>query len=76
VYTIGVIWRSVIVSWYVALAVLITIAYGARGLLTLFFFYFCAGAWVVFLVAWNWASRSAGRWNMRRLDRWSQSSTR
>jgi cation transporter-like permease len=63
-----VIWRSAIIAGYVALAILITVAYGGRGLATLVFFYFCAGAWVVFLVAWNWAARSAGRWNMRRLE--------
>lgn len=62
------IWRSAIIAGYVALAILIAVAYGGRGLATLFFFYFCAGAWVVFLVAWNWASRSAGRWHGRRLD--------
>jgi hypothetical protein len=63
-----VIWRSAIIAGYIALAILITVAYGRRGLATLIFFYFCAGAWVVFLLAWNWASRSAGRWNFRRLD--------
>ena len=62
------IWRSAIIAGYVALAILITVAYGGRGLATLLFFYFCAGAWVVFLVAWNWASRAAGRWNLRRLE--------
>ena len=61
------IWRSVIVAGYVALAVLVTIATGSRGLATLLLFYFCAGAWVAFLVGWNWASRCAGRWNGRRL---------
>jgi hypothetical protein len=63
-----VIWRSTIIAGYVALAILITVAYGGRGLATLLFFYFCAGAWVVFLVAWNWAARAAGRWNLRRLE--------
>ena len=62
------IWRSAIIAAYVALAIVIAIAYGGRGLATLFFFYFCAGAWVVFLVAWSWASRSAGRWHARKFD--------
>jgi hypothetical protein len=63
-----VIWRSAIISCYVALAVLVTVVYGGRGLATLLFFYFCAGAWVVFLLVWGWAARSAGRWNVRRLE--------
>ena len=63
------IWRSVIVSGYVALAILVAIAYGGRGLATLFFFYFLAGAWVVFLLAWGRLARAAGRWNFERLDR-------
>jgi hypothetical protein len=63
-----VIWRSAIISCYVALAILITIAYGGRGLATLSFFYFCAGAWVVFVLLWSWAARSAGRWHVRRLE--------
>lgn len=62
------IWRSVIIAWYVALAILIAVAYGGRGLVTLFFFYFCAGSWAAFVLVWNWASRSAGRWNARRLE--------
>ena len=61
------IWRSVVVAGYLALAVVVGAAYGARGLATLGLFYFCAGAWVGFLVAWNWASREAGRRYGRRL---------
>jgi hypothetical protein len=64
----AVIWRSVIVAGYVALAILVAIAYGGRGLATLFFFYFTAGAWVVFLLVWGRAARAAGRWNFERLD--------
>jgi hypothetical protein len=63
-----VIWRSAIIAGYLALAIVIGIAYGGHGLTVLFFFYFCAGAWVAFLVAWNWASRAAGRWSFRGLD--------
>jgi hypothetical protein len=62
------IWRSLVIAGYAALAVVVGIAHGGRGLLTLGFFYFCAGAWVVFLVAWNWASRRAGRWYGERLE--------
>ncbi len=58
-----------IVAGYGALAILVGIAYGGQGLATLFFFYFCAGAWVAFLLVWNWAARAAGRWNYERLDR-------
>jgi hypothetical protein len=64
----AVIWRSAIIACYVALAILVTVAYGGRGLATLLFYYFCAGAWVVFLLAWNRVSRSAGRWHGRRLE--------
>jgi hypothetical protein len=64
-----VIWRSVIVAGYGALAILVGIAYGGQGLAILFYFYFCAGAWVAFLLVWNWAARAAGRWNYERLDR-------
>jgi hypothetical protein len=63
-----VIWRSTIVAGYVALAILIGVAYGADGLATLLFFYVIAGAWVVFLLTWNWAGRTAGRWSFKRLD--------
>ena len=61
------VWRSLVVAGYAALAVVVGIAYGGRRLMTLGFFYFCAGAWVAFILAWNWASRHAGRWNGRRL---------
>ncbi len=61
------VWRSLVIACYAALAVLVGVAHGARGLLTLGFFYFCAGAWVAFIVAWNWASRQAGRLHGRRL---------
>jgi hypothetical protein len=63
-----VIWRSAIVAGYVAFAIVIGIAYGGRGLVVLFYFYFWAGAWVAFLLVWGWAARAAGRWNFERLD--------
>ena len=62
------IWRSAIIAGYVALAVVITAAYGARGLAILLFFYFWAGSWAVFLLAWGWAARAASRWHFRRLS--------
>ena len=61
------VWRSLVIAGYAALAVLVGVAHGIRGLVTLGFFYFCAGAWVVFILAWNWASRRAGRLYVRRL---------
>jgi hypothetical protein len=64
----AVIWRSAIVAAYVALAIVVGVAYGLQGLAVLSFFYFWAVAWVVFVLAWGWAARAAGRWNFRRLD--------
>jgi hypothetical protein len=64
-----VIWRSAIIAGYVALAIVIGVAYGGRGLAVLAFFYFWAIAWVAYLLVWGWAARAAGRWNVRRLDR-------
>jgi len=61
------VWRSLVIAGYAALAVLVGVAHGIRGLVTLGFFYFCAGAWVVFVLAWNWASHRAGRLYVRRL---------
>jgi hypothetical protein len=67
-----VIWRSAIVASYAALAIVVGIAYGARGLLILSFFYFWAGVWIAFVLVWGQAARAAGRWNFRRLDGWGQ----
>jgi hypothetical protein len=61
------VWRSVVIAGYVALGIAVGISYGGRGLATLGFFYFCAGAWVLFILLWNWASREAGRRYARRL---------
>jgi hypothetical protein len=63
-----VIWRSAIVAAYAALAIVVGISAGGRGLAILFFFYFWAGGWVAFLAVGGWAVRAAGRWNFRRLD--------
>lgn len=62
------IWRSTIVAGYMLLAIVVGIAYGGRGLAILFFFYFWATAWLVFVLVWGWAARTAGRWNVRRLE--------
>jgi hypothetical protein len=63
-----VIWRSAVLAGYAALAVVVGIAYGGRGLLILGFFYFWASAWAGFMLLWGWAARRAGDWNFRRLD--------
>jgi hypothetical protein len=63
------IWRSAIVAGYVALAIVIGVAYGAQGLEVLFFYYVWAFAWVAFLLVWGWAARAAGRWNIERVER-------
>jgi hypothetical protein len=62
------IWRSVIVAGYVALAIVIGVAYGARGLEVLFFYYFWAGGWFAFILVWGRAARAAGRWNYQRVE--------
>jgi len=62
-----VIWRSAIIAGYIALAAVVAVAYGARGLAILLFFYFCAGSWVAFVLAWGWAARAAARWRFRGL---------
>jgi hypothetical protein len=61
------VWRAVVIAGYAALAVIVGVAHGGQGLATLGFFYFCAGAWVLFILVWNWASREAGRRYLRRL---------
>jgi hypothetical protein len=61
------IWRAAIVAGYVALAIVVGIAYGGRGLAVLLFYYGWAGAWAAFVLAWGWAGRAAGRWSFRRL---------
>lgn len=61
-------WRSAIVAGYLALAIVIGIAYGWRGLAILSFFYFYSGAWAAFALVWGAAARAAGRWNFERMD--------
>jgi hypothetical protein len=60
-------WRGLVIAGYVALAVAVGIAYGIKGLAILSIFYVWAGAWAVFILAWNWLSRAAGRLYSRRL---------
>jgi hypothetical protein len=61
-------WRAAVVAAYVVLAVVVGVAYGGDGLVVLSYFYVYAGAWAVFLIAWGWATRTAGRWSFRRRD--------
>ena len=68
------IWRSAVLAPYLVLAVVVTVAYGAQGLVTLLFFYFVAGAWLAFVLEWGSLARNAGRWNAERVwrtGRWS-----
>ena len=53
---------------YLALAILVGVAYGLHGLEILSFFYFWSGAWVVFFGVWGRAARAAGRWNVDRAE--------
>jgi hypothetical protein len=62
------IWRSAILACYLALAIVIGVAYGAHGLVIVGFAYGWGGAWIAFLLLWGWAARAAGRWNVRRLE--------
>jgi hypothetical protein len=64
----AVIWRAAIIAGYVALAIVVGVAYGSGGLIVLAYFYFLAGSWVVFLIVWGRVARAAGRWNVDRLD--------
>lgn len=53
---------------YVALAVVVGVAYGTGGLIVLAYCYFLAGSWLAFLIVWGRVARAAGRWNVERLD--------
>ena len=68
------IWRTAVLVPYVVLAAVVAVAYGVEGLVTLAYFYFVAGAWLVFLLAWGSLARNAGRSNAQRVwrtGRWS-----
>jgi hypothetical protein len=70
----GVIWRFVILAPYVVLAAVVAAAYGVQGFATLMYFYFVAGAWLIFVLAWGSLARRAGRLNAERVwrtGRWS-----
>ena len=54
---------------YVVLAVVVAVAYGAQGVVTLMYFYFVAGAWLAFVLAWGSLARRAGRSNAERVWR-------
>jgi hypothetical protein len=69
-----VIWRSVLLALYVVLAAVVAVAYGVQGFLTLMYFYFVAGAWLFFVLAWGSLARKAGHLNAERVwrtGRWS-----
>jgi hypothetical protein len=69
-----VIWRSVLLVPYVVLAAVVAVSYGVQGLVTLMYFYFVAGAWLVFVLAWGSLAQKAGRLNAERVwrtGRWS-----
>ena len=68
------IWRVVVLLPYVVLAAVVAVAYGLQGLLTLMYFYFVAGAWLVFVLAWGSLARRAGRANAERVWRSGHSS--
>jgi hypothetical protein len=70
----GVIWRVVVLLPYVVLAAIVAVAYGLQGFLTLMYFYFVAGAWMVFVLAWGSLARRAGRSNAERVWRSGHSS--
>jgi UPF0716 family protein affecting phage T7 exclusion len=62
-----VIWRCILLVPYVILAVVVAVAYGVQGFLTLMYFYFVAGAWLVFVFAWASLAQTAGRLNAERV---------
>jgi hypothetical protein len=64
-----VIWRTAILLSYVLLAVVVAVAYGLQGFVTLMYFYFVAAAWLAFVLVWGSLARSAGRWNAKRVWR-------
>jgi len=69
-----VIWRSVVLVPYVVLAAVVAAAYGVQGFVTLMYFYFVAGAWLIFVLVWGSLARKAGRLNAERVwrtGRWS-----
>ena len=68
------IWRCILLVPYLILAVVVAVAYGVQGFLTLMYFYFVAGAWLVFVFAWGSLAQAAGRLNAERVwraGRWS-----
>ena len=68
------IWRCILLVPYLILAVVVAVAYGIQGFLTLMYFYFVAGAWLVFVFAWGSLAQAAGRLNAERVwraGRWS-----
>ena len=67
-------WRIAVLVAYVVLAAVVAAAYGVQGFMTLMYFYFVAGAWLAFVLAWGSLARKAGRSNAERVwrtGRWS-----
>jgi cation transporter-like permease len=64
-----VIWRFAILLPYGVLAAVVAVAYGLEGLATLMYFYFVAGVWLAFVLAWGSLARTAGRRNAERVWR-------
>ena len=63
------IWRAAPLVPYVVLAAVVALAYGIQGFLTLMYFYFVAGAWLAFVLAWGSLARKAGHLNAERIGR-------
>ena len=54
-------WRALVLLPYVVLAVVVAVAYGAGGLLTLMYFYAVAGVWLVAVLVSGSLVRGASR---------------
>lgn len=64
-----VLWRAAVLLPYVILAIVVGVAYGAGGLLTLMYFYVVAGAWLVLVLVSGSVVRTAGRRHAERVWR-------
>jgi hypothetical protein len=64
-----VLWRALVLLPYAVLAVVVGVAYGLGGLLTLAYFYVLAGAWLVLVLVGGSLVQTAGRKNAERVWR-------
>ena len=71
-----VIWGAALLVPYVVLAAVVAVAYGIQGFLTLMYFYFVAGVWLAFVLAWGSFARKAGHVHAERVWRAGGSSVR